>query len=260
MKQRIIDELKRIEQSYGVKIVYAVESGSRAWGFPSQDSDYDVRFIYVPKKEWYFSIEQERDVIEEPIHDLLDISGWELRKTLRLFKKSNPPLLEWLSSDIVYYEAFTTAEQLRKLRTEAFKPEASVYHYINMARRNVKDYLQGQEVKIKKYFYVLRPILACQWIEKHGTIPPMDFTVLMNELVAEPELKAEMETLLERKRRGEELDLEARIDVIHQFIEMEIERIMEAAKELKAEKKDMTSELNRLLLNTVEEVWKDGGS
>lgn len=86
MKQRIIDELKRIEQSYGVKIVYAVESGSRAWGFPSQDSDYDVRFIYVPKKEWYFSIEQERDVIEEPIHDLLDISGWELRKTLRLFK------------------------------------------------------------------------------------------------------------------------------------------------------------------------------
>ncbi len=118
MKQRIIDELKRIEQSYGVKIVYAVESGSRAWGFPSQDSDYDVRFIYVPKKEWYFSIEQERDVIEEPIHDLLDISGWELRKTLRLFKKSNPPLLEWLSSDIVYYEAFTTAKQLRKLRTE----------------------------------------------------------------------------------------------------------------------------------------------
>ncbi len=160
----------------------------------------------------------------------------------------------------MYYEAFTTAEQLRKLRTEAFKPEASVYHYINMARRNVKDYLQGQEVKIKKYFYVLRPILACQWIEKHGTIPPMDFTVLMNELVAEPELKAEMETLLERKRRGEELDLEARIDVIHQFIETEIERIMEAAKELKAEKKDMTPELNRLLLNTVEEVWKDGGS
>lgn len=259
MKQRIIDELKRIEQSYGVKIVYAVESGSRAWGFPSQDSDYDVRFIYVPKKEWYFSIEQERDVIEEPIHDLLDISGWELRKTLRLFKKSNPPLLEWLSSDIVYYEAFTTAEQLRKLRTEAFKPEASVYHYINMARRNVKDYLQGQEVKIKStstfFTYFTK-----QWIEKHGTIPPMDFTVLMNELVAEPELKAEMETLLDRKRRGEELDLEARIDVIHQFIETEIERIMEAAKELKAEKKDMTSELNRLLLNTVEEVWKDGGS
>lgn len=88
----------------------------------------------------------------------------------------------------------------------------------------------------------------------------MDFTVLMNELVAEPELKAEMETLLDRKRRGEELDLEARIDVIHQFIETEIERIMEAAKELKAEKKDMTPELNRLLLNTVEEVWKDGGS
>lgn len=115
-------------------------------------------------------------------------------------------------------------------------------------------------MKIKKYFYVLRPILACKWIEKHGTIPPMDFTVLMNELITEPELRAEMETLLERKRKGEELDLEARIHVIHQFIETEIERIMEAAKTLKIIKKDITPELNRLLLNTVEEVWNDGGS
>ncbi|MED4802134.1 nucleotidyltransferase domain-containing protein [Bacillus atrophaeus] len=255
MKKRILQELKQIEEKYAVKIVYAVESGSRAWGFPSQDSDYDVRFIYVPKKEWYFFIEPQRDVIEEPIHDLLDISGWELRKTLRLFKKSNPPLLEWLSSEIVYYEAFTTAGRLRELRAAAFSPEASVYHYLNMAKGNVKDYLQKDEVKIKKYFYVLRPILACGWIRKHGTIPPMDFSVLMNELITDDGLKSEIEHLLDRKRKGEELDLEPRIHLIHEFIETEIEGIAQFARALKTDKADITPELDRLLLHTVEEVW-----
>jgi len=89
-------ELRRIEQTYDVRVLYACESGSRAWGFASQDSDYDVRFLYVHSRDWYLSIEDRRDVIEEPISEGLDISGWELRKTLRLLRKSNPPLLEWL--------------------------------------------------------------------------------------------------------------------------------------------------------------------
>ena len=96
------EELRRIEQAYDVRVLYACESGSRAWGFASQDSDYDVRFIYVHSRDWYLSIEDRRDVIEEPISDSLDISGWELRKTLRLLRKSNPPLLEWLKSPVVY--------------------------------------------------------------------------------------------------------------------------------------------------------------
>ncbi|MBS4161445.1 nucleotidyltransferase domain-containing protein, partial [Klebsiella pneumoniae] len=102
MNQRINEELANIENMNHVKILFAVESGSRAWGFPSQDSDYDVRFIYVHQKDWYLSIDEKRDVIERPIHESLDISGWELTKALRLFRKSNPPLLEWLSSEMVY--------------------------------------------------------------------------------------------------------------------------------------------------------------
>src|SRR4029078_9708652 len=107
MREKIELELERIEKENDVKILFAVESGSRAWGFPSKDSDYDVRFIYVHKKDWYLSIDQKRDVIELPINNLLDINGWELRKALKLFRKSNPPLMEWLHSGIVYYQAFS---------------------------------------------------------------------------------------------------------------------------------------------------------
>lgn len=108
MNEIIQQKLVEIEEKYKVKILYAVESGSRAWGFPSKDSDYDVRFIYIHSAEWYLSIDPQeigakRGVIEEPIDELLDISGWEITKALRLFRKNNPPLLEWLRSNIVYY-------------------------------------------------------------------------------------------------------------------------------------------------------------
>jgi predicted nucleotidyltransferase len=118
MKEKILAELKRIEQENDVKVLYAVESGSRAWGFPSKDSDYDVRFIYIHKRDWYLSIEQKRDVLEYPINDLLDISGWDLRKALQLLLKSNPVLLEWLRSPIVYSKQYDTAEQLRNISNQ----------------------------------------------------------------------------------------------------------------------------------------------
>jgi predicted nucleotidyltransferase len=101
--QQILEELKRIEKEEGVRILYACESGSRAWGFPSKDSDYDVRFIYIRPVDWYVSIYDKRDVIERPISDMLDINGWDLRKALNLFRKSNPPLLEWLKSTMPFF-------------------------------------------------------------------------------------------------------------------------------------------------------------
>jgi len=158
MRQVIIEELKRLEREEQVRILYACESGSRAWGFPSRDSDYDVRFVYIRKPEWYLSIFEKRDVIERPISDKLDISGWDLRKALNLYRKSNPPLLEWLQSPIRYYEHSGIAEQLRRLSPLAFSPKSCMYHYLSMARGNYREYLQGERVRIKKYFYVLRPV------------------------------------------------------------------------------------------------------
>ncbi len=90
MERTIKAGLAEIEAQENVRIVYACESGSRAWGFPSSDSDYDVRFIYLHPLEWYLSIEKRRDVIERPITGVLDVNGWDLRKALQLFRKSNP--------------------------------------------------------------------------------------------------------------------------------------------------------------------------
>ncbi|MEH7414856.1 nucleotidyltransferase domain-containing protein, partial [Neobacillus drentensis] len=183
MKERVIEELKRIEQEFEVKICYAVEAGSRAWGTSSMESDYDVRFIYVHKKDWYLSIDQKRDVIELPINKQLDLNGWDLRKTLQLFKKSNPSLLEWLHSSIVYYQAFSLREKMIELEEQIFEPKASLFHYINMAKSNYRHGLQATAKNSKRYLNVIRPILACMWIEKHNRFPPNELQQLLEEMI-----------------------------------------------------------------------------
>lgn len=238
-----------------MKICLAVESGSRAWGFPSKDSDYDVRFIYVHKKDWYLSIDQKREVIELPINALLDINGWEIRKALKLFRKSNPPLMEWLHSGIVYYQAFSLVDKLKAIQNQVFLPQSALYHYLNMAKGNFRDYLRGDHVKIKKYFYVLRPVLACIWIERYNTVPPIEFQTLVEELLEEGQLKQEILMLLERKISGDELNLEPKVNAINDFLEKEINRLEEYAKTLKVSNEDMTPILDNLFRDILDEVW-----
>lgn len=167
-RKAIESVLTSLERSEGVVVLLAVESGSRAWGFPSADSDYDVRFIYLRRPEWYLSIdlEERRDVIERPIREGIDISGWDIRKALKLFRKSNPPLLEWLQCPIVYRERFSLAPRLRTLLPAFYSPKASFFHYLNMAQGNMREYLHGDTVWRRKYLYVLRPLLAMLWIEQ----------------------------------------------------------------------------------------------
>lgn len=260
MKQIIVDEILKIEREHQVKVLFAVESGSRAWGFPSQDSDYDVRFVYIHRPEWYLSIDEKRDVIELPINEQLDINGWDIRKALKLFRKSNPALMEWLVSDIQYYQAYGFKEELLALRDRVFSPQASVYHYLHMAKGNFREYLQGEQVKIKKYFYVLRPILACKWIEKYNTSPPILFQELVRDLVTEPELRAAIDDLLSRKLAGEELNLEQRVDVINEFVEREIEQISEYAKSVQADLEDPTELLDELYRKYLQIVYQAADS
>jgi uncharacterized protein len=255
LRDKILAEIQKIEGQYEVKICLAVESGSRAWGFPSKDSDYDVRFIYVHKKDWYLSIDQKRDVIELPINDLLDINGWEVTKALRLFRKSNPPLMEWLHSGIVYYQAFSLVDQMKTIQNQVFLPQSALYHYLNMAKGNFRDYLRNDEVKIKKYFYVLRPVLACVWIERYNTVPPIEFQTLVEELLEEGQLKQDILTLLERKISGDELNLEPKVTVINDFLEKEIIRLEEYTKTVKVPKVDMTPILDDLFRTILDEVW-----
>ncbi|MFC4323266.1 nucleotidyltransferase domain-containing protein [Litchfieldia salsa] len=265
MREHINEVIKQIEQDNDVKILFACESGSRAWGFPSKDSDYDVRFIYIHKPNWYLSIDQKRDVIEIPTRDhisipmdpLLDLSGWELTKALRLFRKSNTPLLEWLKSSIVYYQSYSTIERMRELDKNIFSPTSCLYHYLNMAKGNFREYLQGNEVRIKKYFYVLRPILAAKWIEKYNAIPPMEFQALLEDILEPGELKESVSTLLKRKIAGEELNLEPKVDIINEYINKEIEHLEAYTKGLNLDIPDPTMELDLLFRNTLKEVWNE---
>ena len=256
MKQEIVARLSDLENEEGVKIVYACESGSRAWGFPSSDSDYDVRFIYLRPQAWYLSIdlERKRDVIERPINDQIDLNGWDLRKALWLYRKSNPPLLEWLGSPIIYLEKYSIAPQMRKLAPEYYSPKACMYHYLHMARGNYREYLKGERVWIKKYFYILRPLLAINWLEKDLGIVPTEFRDLVNQVVRDEELKREIEKLIKAKQQGAELDYGPRIPVIGDFIAREIARL-EDQQFTDNTKKGSSEELNRLFRSALDEVW-----
>lgn len=227
----ILDTLAQIEKDHDVRILYACESGSRAWGFASPDSDYDVRFIYVHRADWYLDIalERKRDVIEYPIHDDLDVSGWDLRKALGLMRKSNPPLLEWLRSPIVYWECVEAVLELRRLSALFFSPVACGYHYLSMARGNYRDYLHGPQVRLKKYLYVLRPILAVEWIEQELGPVPTEFQILVDTLVEDEFLKGQIEALLALKRRSIEADYGDAVPMLNRFIEEKLERLEQSS-------------------------------
>jgi len=225
IRTQIEAELARLEREKGVCVVYACESGSRAWGFESADSDYDVRFLYARPTEWYLRVVPGSDVIERPIDGMLDISGWDLRKALQLLRKSNPPLLEWLQSPIVYRERRGIVERIRGLMPQYYQPVACYYHYLHMAQGNYRDYLRGETVWLKKYFYVLRPVLACLWIERGYGIVPIQFQALVDCVLDDEDVKAAVGDLARRKKAGEELDRGPQIPRISDFLARELDRL-----------------------------------
>ncbi len=251
-------ELEALEASETVRILYACEAGSRAWGFASTDSDYDLRFVYVRPVEWYLSIDDRRDVIERPLRGLLDVSGWDLRKALRLYRKSNPPLLEWLGSPLVYREAGPLAAQLRALLPRYTSPRACFHHYLHMAEGNFRSYLQGEMVWLKKYLYVLRPVLACRWIEAGLGAVPVRFDDLRQGLALPHPLGAAIAGLLARKCAGQELDEGPRIPVLSDFLAAELLRLRTGAGAAAPPPGD-TEILDALFRECLRVAWARGG-
>ena len=229
VRRDILDRLGAIESEEGVAVLYACESGSRAWGFASPDSDYDVRFVYARARDWYlsFDVERRRDVIERPIVDDIDCSGWDLRKALYLFTRTNGALIEWLNSPIRYVERGGFAAALRRLVPEHFNSTALCYHYSHMARGNAREYLFEGRVRLKKNFYVLRALLAIRHIERGLGVPPVRFEALM-DAVAPAGIRPEIERLLERKRATSELGTGKPIPALGRFIGEELERHRDA--------------------------------
>ncbi len=247
MRETILKKLYEIENKENVRILLAVESGSRAWGFASPDSDYDVRFIYVRPREDYLRLEKTRDVIELPIEGELDINGWDLDKTLRLLRASNPTLFEWFSSPIVYRET-AFADEFRSTMLKYFSSKRGLSHYLSMASSNYREYLKGDMVRAKKYFYVLRPVLACRWILDKRTPPPMLFSELV-EAELDPSLLPDVDRLLALKLNTPEIKTIPKIESINRYLDSSIEEVRSRIVQLPEDANHGWEELNQFFLS-----------
>lgn len=234
-RQLIKSRLTSIANEQNIRILYACESGSRAWGFPSPDSDYDVRFIYVHSLDWYLKLGEDRDVIDLPLENtpagILDLGGWDLRKTLRLLGKSNPVIWEWLQSPICYLDEKILRES-HDVFDPFFSPIAGCHHYLGICRNTMSQGLFEPTVKIKKYFYMLRPLLAAAWIERYRSIPPMELEPLLALLDDRQDVICSIRELQNRKQNIDEQVPIPRITTIDQFLASEMSRLQEAAKSL----------------------------
>lgn len=255
VRDEILARLARAEREHDVRILLAVESGSRAWGFASPNSDYDARFIYVHRPEWYLSVglEEQRDVIEYPIVDDLDINGWDLRKALRLYWKSNPSFVEWIQSPLVYLQRGSFHDNSRALMRDVYSVESGMYHYRSMAKTNYRGYLQNDLVPLKKYFYVLRPLLAVRWLERHGTPAPIEFDRLLT-MVDDRALLDAIDILLAQKRASLELDLSPHVPAIQEFIVRELARLDDIVP-ARFERRDAEPRLSALFRDVLREAW-----
>ncbi len=256
VREEILQRIRRAEQEHDVKVLLAVESGSRAWGFASVNSDYDARFIYVHRRDWYLSVglEDKRDVIEYPIVDDIDLNGWDLRKALRLFWKSNPAFVEWIQSPILYAELGSFAASARQMMPEVYSCVRGVHHYRSMAKTNHRGYLQAEQVPLKKYFYVLRPLLSVRWLERYGQAAPIEFAKLLHLIDDQPALLADIHALLERKRAAQELGLAPPVKSIDAFIQAELVRL-EHFNPQPSERDDVLGKLDAVFHRCLDETW-----
>ncbi len=233
MKQQIIKYLKEIEERREIEILFACETGSRAWGFPSPDSDYDVRIIYKHKLDWYLKLSESRDSIDLMLDDnLIDISGWDLRKSLRLMKKSNGAMLERIQSPIIYYQQPGFIEEVNDLAKDCFSPVATMFHYLGMGVKAFDDVSAEPKFKLKRMFYALRASMACFWILEKGTIVPIDFRIMVKELNLDEKLKQRIFELIAYKSTMNESEFHSGEELIFEFMQKTIDRAKEEGNQL----------------------------
>lgn len=225
MRDVILQKLEEIECDNNVTILFAIESGSRGWGFHSTDSDYDVRFVYKHNADWYLTIDEQRDVIELPVDEVLDINGWDIRKALKLAAKSNFVLWEWLQSPIVYKEIAGIREQMLAAIEGRFSPISVAHSYLSLAKRTMEEHYKADTILMKKYFYIIRPLFCALWISEKGTVPSMVFADTLSLVSDEKDFLEALELLLNAKAGSTEKDRCDRIPAIDAVIDASLQKI-----------------------------------
>lgn len=234
MKTKIQNRLAELEHERGIRILYACESGSRAWGFASPDSDYDVRFVYAHHPEWYLSIHNRDETIELPLEGELDLSGWDFRKALRLFAKSNGALLEWLHSPIVYRESPTAVSLWRSLVPDVVSPKALACHYLGQCKRIWLGSLQSDLVRAKSYLYALRSMLAAKWVLQRRSVAPVEFSRLVAGSDLSQTIQSAIARLVESKSQADEHLVLERDATLHPFIDLQLEALEQVARQMRS--------------------------
>ena len=257
IKNYIRDKLKQLEQEHHITILHAIESGSRAWGFPSKDSDYDVRFIYVHSMEHYLSIDRKRDVIETPIlHDKFlgvefDMGGWDIKKAIGLAIRGNVVVHEWMTSPIVYQENEQYKDTITNFLKDVASLESYFYAYRNKTNRSWGDGRDSAVIKIKDYCYSLRCALCIEWIKTYKTPPPMDMTSLLEGLNINKDLVGIIENLITMKAQSSEKDVMERVSNLDELIDHAFAKNYE-----KPSKEDQENENIKIANNLFLEILK----
>lgn len=216
--------INEVEEKYNVKIIFACESGSRAWGFPSQNSDYDIRFVYVKNEDEYLKLNRDRDVIEYMLDDVIDMNGWDLDKALKLLHSSNPTFFEWLNSPIIYFKR-EFYNDLLETSKNYFDVKKELGHYLSMCENDFSKIRNSNEqFKLKRYFYVIRALLAAKWAFEEKTVPPVLFETLV-ETKLKDNLKPIINELLEIKKNSTESNYISPIKELNDFIEEELVKL-----------------------------------
>jgi predicted nucleotidyltransferase len=247
MKEKILKLLSEIEREKNIEILFAVESGSRAWGFASPDSDYDIRFVYKHSKDWYLNLWDKKDSIEFMTEDDLDGSGWDLRKALKLLAKSNASFTGWLFSPIVYRANDEFLAALKKVANDNFNPVSGFYHFHSM-NKNFEETLGSEKMTLKSFFYAARTAMCANWIYKNETIPPVLFREMYS--LIDSEYHSKLDALIKLKseyieKSKEPVDLE----LIHLVRDLVAEN--NAAKNTLMNKKPTVDDFNTLFLKTI---------
>jgi uncharacterized protein len=239
--------LTQIKQKKNIKILYACETGSRAWGFPSPDSDYDVRFLYMHRRDWYLSLSQHKDTIEHMDGDL-DITGWDLRKSLLLLKKSNVPLIERFQSPITYFGDENFKADFKQLIESYYSPTAVFFHHYSLARKFWEELKDSETIKLKSYFYLIRSLLSCYWIIQDKSVLPMHIEGLMTRI--DSNRRDELRTLIQLKAGVGEKYLHPKDESLHEWIKGMFDLLERSKENLGVNRKD-NSVLNNFFLKMV---------
>lgn len=255
IKDSIMRKLKETESNYNVKIPLAIESGSRGWGFASPDSDYDCRFVYVHPKDWYLSILDKKDFIEYAADAVFDLNEWDLKKVLTHIMKSNAVMFEWLSSNDIYIKNEAVVKQLQGLADIFFNPLAVSYHYLSIAKNKLAEIQAEADAKLKKYFYVLRPVANLQFIRQHSKMPYMEYDRTLSEIELPAGIAASIREMKEVKLQSDESFRIPRNTRLIEYVQNEIEFYTEHLKEIKFQKPREYEMVDAVFKNIIEDVW-----